>query len=81
MRYSTPGKTPLSTRPGSREDKHLTNSGSPTAQIGAELPSLVGAEETRLVIEADNVGLEQLIAALTRIPIPHRRKKTSNGAT
>jgi hypothetical protein len=81
MRYSTPGKTPFSTPLASREDKHPLNSSCPTAHISAELASLVGAEETRLVVEAGNVGLEQLIAALTRIPIPRRRKKTSNGAT
>jgi hypothetical protein len=54
-------------------------SNSRPAPISPELGSLLAAEETRLIMEADNVGLEQLIAALTRIPIPHRKKKTSNG--
>ena len=80
MRYSTPGKTPLSKRLASLEDKSPPLSGSPTAQISGELASLLAGEETRLVMEADNVGMEQLIAALTRIPIPRRKKKTSNGA-
>ena len=81
MRYSNPGKTPFSKRLASREDKSSPDSRRPTAQISTELASLLVAEETRLVMEADNVGMEQLVAALTRIPIPRRKNKTSKSTT
>jgi hypothetical protein len=82
MRHSIPGQTPSSKRPDGqaelkqrrvylREDKSAPDSRRPTAQISTELPSL----------QADNVGLEQLVAALTRIPIPRPKKRTSNSAT
>jgi hypothetical protein len=80
MTHSTPAKSSSSKRPAFREGKSPADSRQPTVRISPELTSLLDAEETRLIMEADNVGLEQLIAALTRIPIPRRKKKTSNGA-
>ncbi len=92
MRHSTPGKTPSSKRldgqaelkqrrASSRDSKPSPDSSKPTAQTSTELASLLAADETRLIIEADNVGMDQLVAALTRIPIRRRKNKTSKSAT
>jgi hypothetical protein len=79
MTHSTPGKTPSSKRLASREGRSSPDSRKPTVRISPELASLLAAEDTRLIMEADNVGMEQLVAALTRIPIPRRKNKTPHG--
>jgi hypothetical protein len=50
-------------------------------RMGSEASGLLAAEETHLLIEADNIEMEQLIAALTRIRIPRRKSKTSKSTT
>lgn len=42
--------------------------------LSPALISLLEGRETKLLMEADNVGVEQLITALTRIPIPRRKR-------
>jgi hypothetical protein len=87
MTDSTSGRTPPARRLNgqvrpkqnaralSHENKLWQDRGNRTQQISAELAVLLAEPETRLIMEADNVGLEELVAALTRIPIPHRRRQ------
>lgn len=42
-------------------------------RLSPELANLLAARETRMLMDADEVGLEQLITALLRIPIPRRK--------
>jgi hypothetical protein len=42
-----------------------------------EAAGLLAAGETRSLMEADNVGMEQLVAALARMCKPRRKTKTS----
>ena len=58
-----------------RENAPSQDGCKPTQVIGRELASLLAEPKTRLIMEADNVGLEELVAALTRIPIPHPRRR------
>jgi hypothetical protein len=58
----------------SREDNLSQDHRKPSQQVSTAIASLLTGPETRLMTEADNVGLEELVAALTRIPIPRRRK-------
>ena len=86
MTHSTSGRTPPLNSPNgqvrlkqgarvsSRENTLSHVCRDPTPQIRRELASLLAEPETRKIMEADNVGLEELVAALTRIPIPGRRK-------
>jgi hypothetical protein len=61
------------TKDSSRDDRRSPARREP-AQISPAVASLLREPETHLVMKADNVGLEELVAALTRIPIPRRRK-------
>lgn len=45
-------------------------------RITPELADLLRARETRLLMQADGVGMEQLVAALMRIQIPRRTRKS-----
>jgi hypothetical protein len=84
MTNSTYGRTPPSKRRSGqvrpRQDARDSSrdDSSPArrepAQVSPAVANLLREPETRLVMEADNVGLEELVAALTRIPIPRRRK-------
>jgi hypothetical protein len=58
-----------------RENTSSQEGRKPTQLVNRELESLLAAPETRLVMEADNVGREELVAALTSIPIPHPRRR------
>jgi hypothetical protein len=62
-------------RTSSRENPLSLDSRKPMQPISRELASLLAEPETRLMMEADNVGLEELLAALTRIPIPRPRRR------
>jgi hypothetical protein len=87
MTHSTSGRTPPTkslngqvrlkqeARASSRENTLSHDSRDPTPQISRELASLLAKPETRQIMEADNVGLEELVAALTRIPIPRSRRR------
>jgi hypothetical protein len=84
MTHSTSGRTPPSRprdgqvrleqerRAPSREG-NLSQDGKPTEQVSPEFANLLAEQKTHSIMEPDNVGLEQLIAVLTRIPIrrPH----------
>lgn len=84
MTHSTSGRTPpskpsngqvrLRRRAPSREGNFSHDSG--VNQLNKSAPSsrvCSPSKKTRMIMEADNVGLEQSIAALTRIPIRHRK--------
>ena len=58
----------------SRENNLSQDHRESSQQVSTAVASLLAGPEMRLMMEADNVGLEELVAALTRIPIPRRRK-------
>jgi len=84
MTDSTSGRTPSKRQNGKVRPKvtptiRRTNKLSPgrvesVPQVNSALVDLLSEPETRLIMEADNVGLEELVATLTRIKIPRRRK-------
>jgi hypothetical protein len=59
--------------PPIRGDRHV--------RMSSEASGLLAAEEPHVLMEADNVGMEQLIAALTRVRIPRRKSKTAKSTT
>jgi hypothetical protein len=84
MTRSTSGRTPSSKRRNgqvgvgqgphaSLRESKSSQDRNPTQRISPELADLLAGQEARLIMEADNVGLEQLIAALNRIPIRRRK--------
>ena len=75
MKIPTRGKTSSTKRLASRECTLPSDDCNPAARVSPELASLLATEETRLIMEADNVGMEQLVAALTRIRIPRRKSR------
>jgi hypothetical protein len=72
MKILIPRKTP---------SKSPADRGGESVRMSLEFASQLAAEETCLIMESDRVGMEQLVAAFTRIPIPRRRIKTSKSAT
>jgi len=73
---TSPAKRPDSqVRPkdttASRRNKPAADHHESAQQLGRAVANLSAEPET---MEADNVGLEELIAALTRIRIPRRRQ-------
>jgi hypothetical protein len=81
MTVSTSAKTPPKRRAKAKpqaadaaNDNRCEQDPAPRRQISPDLASLLAERETQLMMEADNVGMEQLIAALTRIPIPRKKR-------
>jgi hypothetical protein len=55
-----------------REQQSSQDTSTQAERVSSDLASLLAEPETRLIMQADNVGLEELVAALTKIPIRRR---------
>jgi len=81
MKNRVPRKRPAAKPLALRECGSRANGGNQPAQVSPKLAGILAAEETRLVMQADNVGMEQLVASLMRISIPRRKSKRSKNTT
>jgi hypothetical protein len=81
MKNPIPRKAPTAKRLVLRECRSPADSGNQPVQASPQLAGILATEQTRLIMQADNVGMEQLVAALTRISIPRRKTKRSNSTT
>jgi hypothetical protein len=73
-------KTPTSSDIASAERSARREFASPVDHR-SQPAGLPAAGATRPVKEPDDIGLEQLVTALTRIPIPRRKAKAPKKAT
>ena len=84
MTDSTSGRTPPSKRLNSQlrpeqgataspgKNKRSRKPEGPERRVSPGVASLLTEPETPLMRETDNIGLEELVAALTRIPLRRR---------